>query len=232
MPINIKPSTRSLTVEEIADLEKRNKIFITPPKTETKNSKNAPDPEEQGDGSGYKRDRFYLPVLYLNDTSQWESKPLSERTHFTDEVAFKTCVGNCCGVKGLSAGCCQLDPDDIEHVLGPVDEKWIKDTVKWFNSKGIPYTRHDIVIDFEEGKLTGQQFFKDHEVFKRKETYPILRIQASGTRFSCKFLNAFNGKCTIYNKRPEMCRTYLCTYVKTNFLVKGASHPNTYKKLL
>ena len=98
--------------------------------------------------------------------------------------------------------------------------------------KGRPYTIHDIVIDFEEGKLTGKQFFNGHDVFKRKETYPILRIQASGTRFTCKFLNAYNGKCTIYKQRPSMCSDYLCTYVKTNFLVRGATHPNTYKKLL
>lgn len=236
MKLNIGSNQRSLTLEELSLLDKsKGKSYETEPsdKSIALVSKSLPPKEKDpDDGTGYKRDRFYLPILNLNDPKQWESKPLSERKFFTDTVAKETCVGNCCGVEGLSAGCCQLDPDDIEHVLGPVDEVWIKKTIKWFNKKGLAYTRHDIVIDFEEGKLIGQTFFKDHPVFSRKETYPILRIQASGVRFACKFLNVLNGKCTIYLQRPDMCSRYLCSYVKTNFLVRGESHPNTYKKVL
>lgn len=197
-------------------------------------AESAPKPSKidiEMDETDKKRARFYLPVLRINDPTQWESKPLSERKHFTDDEAKKTCLGNCCGVEGLRAGCCQLDPDDIEHVLGPVDEDWIKKTIKWFRKKGINVTRHDIVIDYEEGKLIGQQFFHDHEVFKSPDSYPILRIQASGIRFACKFLNVHNGMCTIYEQRPNMCRDYYCGFVKANYLVRTHNHPNSYKKI-
>lgn len=228
MPINIKPSGRSVSLEDIAKAQKEAPISRPAPKPQTNQFPGSEGTDPENDK---KTARFYLPVLRINDATQWESKPLSERKHFTDEEAKKTCVGNCCGVSDLKAGCCQLDPDDIEHVLGPVDEDWIRKTIKWFKKKGINYTRQDLVIDFEEGRLTGQAHFNNHPVFQQKDSYPILRIQASGIRFACKFLNVSNGMCTIYEQRPNMCRDYYCEYVKANFLVRTKNHPNSYKKL-
>ncbi len=226
MPPNIKPTTRSLTPEELEKLVKSAASSVSA----IKNIKQ-PLPSKEEVAEEKKSAKFYLPVLRLNDPTQWDSKPLSERKHFTNEVAKATCVGKCCGYDGLKAGCCQLDPEDIEHVLGPLDEEWIKKTIKWFRKKGINVTRHDIVIDFEEGRLIGQAHFNNHPVFLQKDSYPILRIQASGIRFSCKFLNVSNGMCTIYEQRPDMCKDYYCSYVKSNFLVRTKNHPNTYKKI-
>lgn len=222
MSINIKPSGRSISAEDLLKQTQSN-IENHLPKTSTINNDRSEEERRTA--------KFYLPVLRLNDPTQWESKPASERKHFTDEEAKKTCVGNCCNVAGLKAACCQLDPDDLEHVLGPVDQKWINDALKWFRKQGLPYTRHDLVIDYEEGKLIGEAHFNGHEIFKKKDTYPILRIQASGIRYACKFLNVSNGMCTIYKIRPDMCRTYLCSYVKSNFLIRTPSHPNTYKMI-
>ncbi|TXH11658.1 MAG: hypothetical protein E6R04_01010 [Spirochaetes bacterium] len=180
-----------------------------------------------------KRDRYYLPVLHLNDPTQWPVNP--NKTPFSDTVAHNVCLGNCCGVKGVYSACCQMDMDDLEHVLGPVDEKWIEGTIAWFKKKGIQTTRADLVIDFDEGKLIGERFFQGErkQVFFSKETYPILRFQVNGPRFACKFLNVVNGKCQIYEQRPGMCRGYLCQYVKANFLVKTdpVNHPNIYNKV-
>lgn len=225
MPFEIKPTQKTISLD---DLLKKSKPVTLPKVTSVAKSEAE---EEENPEESKKKAKFYLPVLYINDPTQWESKPLSKRKHFTDEVAKETCLGNCCNVKDLKAGCCQLDPDDIEHVLGPVDEDWIKRTIKWFKGKGINVTRHDIVIDYEEGKLIGRKFFNDHQVFKSPDSYPILRIQANGQRFACKFLNVHNGMCTIYEHRPNMCRDYLCAYVKANFLVRTHNHPNTYKKI-
>jgi Fe-S-cluster containining protein len=180
------------------------------------------------------KDKFHLPVLHINDPTQWPSQPLENRLRFTDEVAFHTCLGNCCGVEGLKAGCCQIDPDDMERVLGPLDEEWIENIVVWLRRKGIAASRADIVIDWEEGKIIGERFFNGERkaVFLAKESYPILRFQVFGPRFACKFLNPTNGKCTIYEKRPNMCQGYLCQYVKANFLIRTdpVNHPNTYTK--
>jgi Fe-S-cluster containining protein len=178
-----------------------------------------------------KDNKFYLPVLNINQADMWQSLPVSQRKYFTDEEATKTCLSNCCGVPGLKSACCRLDPDDLEHVLGPVDEDWIKRTIIWFKKKGMVVTRHDLVIDFEEGKLIGKTFFNSHKVFDSEGSYPMLRLRIDGQRFSCQWLNNETGKCGIYPIRSDMCRHYLCQYVKKNFLVKTRNHPNTYKRI-
>lgn len=178
-----------------------------------------------------KENKFYLPVLSLNDQSMWPTLPNSERTHFTDEVAMKTCLSNCCNVPGVFSACCRLDPDDLEHILGPVTEKWIKSFLNWANKKKLNYKRSDVVIDYEEGKLIGEQFFNGHPVFSRHTSYPMMRLQTMGPRLACKFLNPDNGMCGIYAQRPDMCRGYLCQYVKKSFFVRTEAHPNTYKRV-
>lgn len=178
-----------------------------------------------------KVEKYYLPVLHLNRTEEWQPVPNSERRHFTDEVAMETCLSKCCGHEGLKSACCTLDPDDLEHILGPLDEKWIKKTISWLRKKGINVTRHDIVIDYEEGKLIGVNHFNGHKIFEQKTSYPMMRIQVFGPRWACKFLNVNSGMCTIYDKRPDMCRDYLCQYVKSNFLVRTKTKPNTYQNV-
>lgn len=115
---------------------------------------------KKNEGIKNTEDKYYLPVLNINHIPQWESKPINERKKFTDEVALETCLGNCCGVEGLKGACCHLDPVDLEHVLGPVDEDWIRDTIKWFRKKNIPCNRTDLVIDYEEGKFLGETLLK------------------------------------------------------------------------
>jgi Fe-S-cluster containining protein len=178
-----------------------------------------------------KENKHYLPVLHINDPLMWPSKPKSERRMFTDDVAKETCLSNCCGTPGVWGACCRLDPDDIEHVLGPVSEKCIKKILRHFKKKRIPMKRSDIVIDFEEGKLLGNTFFNGHPIFSQKTSYPIMRLQTLGPRFGCKFLNPDNGLCGIYEIRPQMCIGYYCQYIKANFLVRSKEHPNTYKKI-
>lgn len=174
--------------------------------------------------------KYHLPVLYINDATQWENNPHKQR--FTDEVAKKTCLENCCGYEGLKCACCMLDPNDLEHVLGKVDEQWIEDIRQWFKTtKKMFLSREDIVIDFEEGKLLGETWFNDHPVFRNEKSYPMLRIQVYGQRFVCKFLNVKSGVCTIYSQRPNMCKDYYCQYIKSNFLVRTRQNPNTYVNL-
>jgi Fe-S-cluster containining protein len=175
-----------------------------------------------------KENKFYLPVLNINKPEFWEPIPASERKHFTDSVAKETCLSRCCGVDGLKAGCCKLDPNDIEHVLGPLTEDYIQKLVKWFQKKGINFKRQDIVIDFEEGKIIGRNFFNGHPVFEDPKSYPFFRFEVDGPRFSCKFLNNHSGMCSIYEMRPDMCRNYYCSYVKANFLIRSKKNPSKF----
>lgn len=222
-----------LTLEEVEELKKKRELIDNAAK-QLSNKEFLGNLRQKKSPSSTK-DRFYLPVLHINDPTQWPSQPTENRLKFTDEVAYSTCLGNCCGVPGLKAGCCHMDPEDMEHVLGPVDEPWIKEVIAWFNRKGISATRSDIVIDFEEGRIIGEKFFTGERkaVFQAKETYPILRFQVEGPRFACKFLTPNSGKCSIYEKRPPMCRGYLCQHILSSFLVRTdpKNHPHTFVKI-
>jgi len=79
--------------------------------------------------------------------------------------------------------------------------------------------------------LIGVNHFNGHKIFEQKTSYPMMRIQVFGPRWACKFLNVNSGMCTIYDKRPDMCRDYLCQYVKSNFLVRTKTKPNTYQNV-
>ena len=205
---------RTLTIEQLEELDAQTKVI------EKK------EPKKKAES------RFHLPVLYLNDPTQWTVAEEQDWKVFTPEISEKVCVGGCCGVEGLKSACCHLDPENIEHVLGPLDEQWIKDIIKWFNvTKKIHYKREDIVIDYEEGKIIGETFFRGHEVFASQASYPMLRFQVTGQRFACKFISTQTGRCTIYSERPIMCRDYYCQMVLGNYLVKTREHPNRYVKL-
>jgi Fe-S-cluster containining protein len=219
-----------MSIDELLELEGPLDIVENNTKPQS-NRKSLRFPKDKDKDKVMEDNRYYLPILHLNDPSVWEPKPLSERLHFTDEIAKETCMSNCCGYPGVKNACCLLDPEDLEHVLGPVDEPWIKKMILWYKKKGIHATRSDIVIDYEEGKLIGEAHFNGHRVFMAEDSYPILRIQAFGQRFACKFLNVHNGKCGIYSVRSDMCRNYLCSYVSANFLVKTPKNPGTYKKV-
>jgi len=178
-----------------------------------------------------KDNKYYLPVLSLNDETMWPVASLKDRRHLTDKLAEEVCLSNCCGVPGVFSACCRLDPDDLEHVLGPVKEKWVKRFLRYAIKKGWNYKRSDVVIDYEEGKLIGDRFFDGHPIFGKPFSYPMMRIQAMGPRFGCKFLNPDNGMCGIYEQRPDMCRGYYCQHIKKNFLVQTQDKPNTWRRV-
>lgn len=222
-------TTKSKSVRTISleDLEKEESLTSQPQEVPSPSSSISPDELR----ALKKENKFYLPVLKINHHDMWPPKPRSERTHFTDKVAKETCLSNCCGVPGLKSACCRMDPNDLEHVLGPLDEDWISRIIKWFKKKDINVTRQDIVIDHEEGQIIGRNLFNGHPIFEDPKSYPILRFQVDGPRFACKFLNNQTGMCNIYEQRPGMCRTYLCSYVKSNFFVKTKERPNTWVML-
>lgn len=217
---------KSLSIDEVDKLQEQ---AIDVVREERRIVRNGEKPSKEEMLERKRDNRFYLPVLNINKPNHWDSLPKSERKHFTDEVAMDTCLSNCCGVSGLKSGCCNLDPDDLEHILGPVKEDWIKEVMRFFTKKtGLKYTRHDFVIDFEEGKKIGDKFFKSHEVFMSEASYPMLRFKVNGLRFSCNFLNVQTGMCTIYPIRPDMCKNYYCQYLKKNFLIKDPNHPSKW----
>lgn len=227
----VENNRNTLTLDELLELEKDN-INLDPFNVDDSGKKTKQKQHTKEELKEAKKDnKHYLPILSLNYSDMWDSKPKSERKIFTDKVATETCLSNCCGVPGVFAACCRLDPDDLEHILGPLSEKWVKSFLRYAKKKGWNYKRADVVIDYEEGKLIGENLFNGHPIFKKPTSYPMLRFQVMGPRYACKFLNPDNGLCGIYEHRPNMCQSYYCEYVKKNFLVKTKNSPNTYQML-
>lgn len=221
---------KSLSINELFELES---VDISDPFSESVESNGKiKRPSKKELSEARKENKYYLPVLSLNDPTMWSEAPKKDRIYFTDEVAKETCLSNCCGYPGVFSACCRLDLDDLEHVLGPVKESWVKRFIKYSKKRGWNYKRSDIVIDIEEGKLIGDRFFDGHPVFSRPGSYPIMRLQMMGPRFACKFLNPDDGLCGIYQQRPDMCKKYICQYVKNNYLVRLQDKPNTYRKIV
>lgn len=217
---------RTISLEELEDSYEETPVFVAG------KNKGSLINDEDLDPKKLRQDmKFFLPVLKINHVEMWPPLPKAERKHFTDEVAKQTCLSNCCGHAGLKSACCRMDPADLEHVLGPLDEEWIAQIIKWFKKKNIHLTRHDVVIDFEEGQIIGRNLFNSHPIFEDKKSFPIMRFQVDGPRYSCKFLNNQTGMCTIYESRPDMCRNYLCNFVKSNFLVKSKTNPGKWQAL-
>lgn len=220
-----KKTVRTISIDDLVEIESKINLVL-----EDENQKNK-NLSEKDLKNLKKENRFYLPVVYLNHMDMHPPKPNSERQHWTDEKALETCLSNCCGITGTKAMCCRLNTEKLEHILGPLDNKWIKKITEWFNKRGINVTRQDIVIDYEEGVLIGRNHFNGHPIFENKDSYPMMRLQVEGPHFACKFLNNKNGMCNIYEQRPDMCRGYLCGYVKSNFFVKSKNKPNTWTRI-
>jgi len=220
---------KTLSIDELLEME--NIELSDPLKNLNDIDSKIKRPNKDSLAKARKDNKYYLPVLSLNDPLMWPEASKKDRIHFTDEVAKETCLSNCCGYPGVFSACCRLDLDDLEHVLGPVKESWIKRFIKYSKKRGLNYRRSDVVIDIEEGKLIGDRFFAGHPVFSRPSSYPMMRLQMMGPRFACKFLNPEDGLCGIYPQRPDMCKKYICQYVKNNYLVRLPDKPNVYKKV-
>ena len=218
--------------KKVDPTENDNQIFLPFQSQETEKNKSTIEQQDTLEIPKKKvQNKFHLPVLNINKQDYWESQSVKDRKHFTSEVAAKTCLGNCCGYEGLSAGCCQLDSEDLEHVLGRVDEEDIKTLILHLKKTQPGIKREDIVIDIEEGIRIGKQFFNDHPVFQQEDSYPMLRLQVFGPRFVCKFLSTKTFMCTVYSHRPQMCKEYYCVYVKSNYLLRTKDKPNTWQKV-
>ena len=208
-------SRKTLSLDELIEID-RSKTEAIKEENDDNNTESIQDVK--------KANKYYLPILSMDESDAWPSKPKSERNPLTADAAINACLNNCCGQKGVFSGCCRLDPDDLEHILGPVSERWIKRFLKFAKKNKQGLKRSDLVIDFEEGKIIGNTFFNGNEVFNKLTSYPMLRFQVHGPRFSCKFLNVNSGACTIYEQRPDMCKNYYCEYLKSNFLIKTSTN--------
>lgn len=116
------------------------------------------------------------------------------------------CQKKCLGYDGNHGGCCTVGNRDF--ILGPVldAESFIEKLKKRF--PGVDISFDDIFIKYEEGS----KMFPDKKYWQNPQSYPCFRLSQNKIK-SCIFYNESIKCCSIYEDRPDMCRSFMCDYL-------------------
>jgi len=119
------------------------------------------------------------------------------------------CSEKCLGFAGNHGGCCQLD--DRDFMIGPISDP--KEFLQRVQTKfsGVPITWKDVFIDYEEGA----KMFPERSLYQNPDHYPVLRVDMKHVRKPCIFYNSTLKCCSVYEIRPEICKSFMCSYLKS-----------------
>lgn len=129
-----------------------------------------------------------------------------DESEFRHLLIQRMCSQKCMGHTGNHGGCCTLDQRD--WILGPAQgvEKSLKRLSEHFG-RAVPF--EEVFVDFEEGKA----MFPDRSNWQNPANYPAIRVEKN-RRNACRFYDYERGGCGIHEARPELCRSYLCGWLK------------------
>lgn len=119
------------------------------------------------------------------------------------------CSNKCWGNPGYHGSCCSIEERDF--IIGPhLDSEEFLDRL---NEKfGREFEFDEIFYSFE----TGKNIFQNKTTWQNPESYPALKINFSSIKKPCIFYNTHLKACSVYEIRPETCRSYMCDYLKDN----------------
>lgn len=120
-------------------------------------------------------------------------------------ITAYTCGHKCMGHAGNTGGCCKVA--DRDWILGPITEPQIADFLADAAAHGMPMTRDQFVIDFEEGRA----MFPERSTWQNPALYPALRIIKDGAMNACQF---YKNGCSIQAFKSAVCRSYQCDWLK------------------
>ena len=129
------------------------------------------------------------------------------KTSENKEIFLTACSNSCGGIEGLHGECCSVKGKN--WAIGPIKDA--QEVLKRFPD--LQY--EDIFVDFEEGS----KMFPDVPAYQDPESYPTMRL----SNYRCIFYK--DKKCSIYEKRPSLCFTYYCAYLK-NLAPFEITHPH------
>jgi len=124
-----------------------------------------------------------------------------------DSTCYYTCSRMCYGIKDQSGICCTIGARD--YIIGPINDtgRFLADLSKKLGKK-IEFA--DVFMEYEEGSA----LFPDKKCWQEPDNYPCMRVLPDEERgFPCQLLS-LDMKCTVHSIKPEVCRTYLCDYLK------------------
>ena len=117
------------------------------------------------------------------------------------------CSNICWGQKGYDGSCCQIE--DRDYIIGPHD-----DVQPFLNRLSKKFGREvkfkEVFYTFEEG----YRLFPTKETWKNPNSFPAMKVDLEKKRKPCIFYNTTLKSCSVYDIRPNTCRTYLCPYLK------------------
>lgn len=128
-------------------------------------------------------------------------------------ACYYTCSRICYGIKGQAGICCTIGERD--YIIGPITdtERFLKDLS---DKLGEDVKFEDVFMEYEEGS----KMFPDKNHWQNPKNYPCMRVLPDKDRgYPCQLLS-LDMKCTVHSIKPDVCRTYLCDYLKNivNFL--------------
>ncbi len=151
-------------------------------------------------------ERGFIRVPEDKDDSLSAGEPPTKE-EVIDSTCYYVCSKVCYGVRTQAGICCTIGKRD--YIIGPITdtERFLEDLSK---KLGYEVDFRDVFIEYEEGS----KMFPDKDTWQEKNNYPCMRVVPDEQRgFPCQLLSA-DMKCTVHSIKPEVCREYLCDYLK------------------
>ncbi len=162
------------------------------------------DRQESGTANDHRQRRVHIP--HDENEAAHAGEPPSKDA-IIEAACYYTCSKVCYGVKGQAAQCCAIGERDF--IIGPIDdtERFLKDLSSKLG-RAVEYA--DVFMDFEEGS----KLFPEKKLWQDPENYPCMRIvDDASIGYPCQFLDQ-NMKCMVHSIKPDVCRRYLCPYLR------------------
>lgn len=121
------------------------------------------------------------------------------------------CSFKCWGIEGYDGSCCHIENRDF--IIGPHDDS--EQFLKRLSNK------FDREIEFQEVFYTfeeGSKLFPEKNSWQNPNSYPALKVDLEKTRKPCIFYNSTLKTCSVYEIRPNTCRTYHCEFLSQELL--------------
>lgn len=170
---------------------------VKPAESESKSTAKKVKPEGE---------RGFIRVPPDKDDSLLSGEPPTKEDVISS-TCYYTCSKVCYGIRGQSGICCTIGKRD--YIIGPITdtERFLRD----LSAKlGYEVDFDDVFIEFEEGS----KLFPDKPTWQEPNNFPCMRVIPDEVRgHPCQFLSD-DMKCTVHLIKPEVCKNYLCDYLK------------------
>jgi Fe-S-cluster containining protein len=118
----------------------------------------------------------------------------------------KICSEMCFGIPGNSGSCCHVDRN---WILGPIlDHERFLENLSTKIGRNVEF--NEVFYDYIEGS----KVFPYYESWRDEDHYPAFKVDLEKSNRPCVMYNSATKSCSVYEIRPETCRSYTCKFLK------------------